>query len=127
VHKFTRLIDEGKPIPVYGDGTMQRDQTYCKDIVQGLVKAIDTPVGYEIFNLGESRVVELNLLISLIEEGLGKKAKREVLSEQPGDVPITYADLTKSRRILGYDPKYSFEEGLQLFLDWYRHGRPRFD
>jgi len=126
VYKFTQLIDEGKPIPVYGDGTSRRDYTYCKDIVQGVVKAVDTPVGYEIFNLGESRVVELNHMISLIEQGLGKKAKRQVLPEQPGDVPITYADLSKSRRLLGYGPKYPFEEGLRLFLEWYRHERPRF-
>jgi len=126
VYKFTQLIDEGKPIPVYGDGTARRDYTYCKDIVQGVVKAVDTPVGYEIFNLGESRVVELNHMISLIEQGLGKKAKRQVLPEQPGDVPITYADLSKSRRLLGYGPKYPFEEGLRLFLEWYRHERPTF-
>ena len=126
VYKFTQLIDEGKPIPVYGDGTSRRDYTYCKDIVQGVVKAVDTPVGYEIFNLGESRVVELNHMISLIEQGLGKKAKRQVLPEQPGDVPITYADLSKSRRLLGYGPKYPFEEGLRLFLEWYRHERPTF-
>jgi len=126
VYKFTQLIDEGKPIPVYGDGTSKRDYTYCKDIVQGVVKAIDVPVGYEVFNLGESRVVELNQMISLIEQGLGKKAKRQALPEQPGDVPVTYADLSKSRRLLGYDPKYPFEEGLRLFLEWYRHERPTF-
>ncbi|KPK65821.1 MAG: epimerase [Planctomycetes bacterium SM23_32] len=127
VYKFTQLIDQGKPIPVYGDATSRRDYTYCKDVVQGVVKAIDTPVGYEVFNLGESRVVELNRLISLIEENLGKTAKRQLLPEQPGDVPITYADLSKSRRVLGYDPQYPFEEGLRLFIEWYRHERPRFD
>ncbi len=126
VYKFTQLIDEGKPIPVYGDGTARRDYTYCKDIVQGVVKAVDLPVGYEIFNLGESQTVELDHMISLIEQGLGRKAKRQVLPEQPGDVPITYADLSKSRRLLGYEPRYPFEEGLRLFLEWYRHERPRF-
>jgi UDP-glucuronate 4-epimerase len=125
VFRFAQLIDEGKPIPVYGDGTSRRDYTYCKDIVQGIVRAIDTPVGYEVFNLGESRVVELNHMISLLEQGLGKKAKRQQMPEQPGDVAITYADLTKSRRLLGYNPQYPFEEGVRLFLEWFRHEWPR--
>ena len=126
VYKFTKLIDEGKPIPVYGDGTAKRDFTYGKDIVQGVARAIDAPVGFEVFNLGESKVVELNYVISLIEDALGKKARREVLPPQAGDVPITYADISKSRRVLGYDPQYPIEKGIQLFVDWYLNERPRF-
>ena len=127
VYKFTKLIDEGKPIPVFGDGTARRDFTYCKDIVQGVARAIDAPMGFEVFNLGESKVVELNHVISLIERALGKKARREVLPAQAGDVPITYADINKARRLLGYDPQYPIEKGIQLFVDWYLHERPRFD
>jgi UDP-glucuronate 4-epimerase len=126
VYKFTRLIDEGKPIPVYGDGTAKRDFTYCKDIVQGVARAIDAPVGFEVFNLGESKVVELNYVISLIEDALGKKAVRQTLPPQAGDVPITYADISKARRVLGYDPQYPIEKGVRLFVDWYLNERPRF-
>jgi UDP-glucuronate 4-epimerase len=126
VYKFTRLMDAGEPIPVYGDGTSKRDYTYCKDIVQGVVRAMDLNGQFEIFNLGESKVVELNYMISLLEQALGKTAKRQMLPDQPGDVPITCADLGKSRRMLGYDPKYPFEEGVRLFVEWYRHGRPEF-
>jgi len=123
-YKFTELIDHGKPIPVYGDGTSRRDFTYCKDIVQGIARAIDVPVDYEIFNLGESKVVELNYMIGLLEEALGKKAIRQTLPFQPGDVPVTHADISKARRVLGYDPKHPIEDGLKAFVEWYRHGRP---
>jgi UDP-glucuronate 4-epimerase len=126
VYKFTSLIHEGKPIPVYGDGSSKRDYTFCKDIVQGIIAAIDAEFKFEIFNLGDSRVVELQDMISLIEKALGKKAKKQMLPEQPGDVPITYADISKARRMLGYQPKYQFEEGLRIFTDWYLNERPPF-
>ncbi len=121
IHKFTRLIDEGKPIPVFGDGTTRRDYTYIEDILQGILGAIDydqTP--YEIFNLGESQTVELAKLIGLIETALGKKAVIDRQPLQPGDVPITYADITKARRLLNYQPTTPIEEGIPQFVDWYR-------
>lgn len=126
IYKFAQLIEQDKPIPVYGDGTTKRDYTYCKDIVQGIIGAINVKAQFEIVNLGESRVVALNDMISLIEKGMGKKAQRETLPMQPGDVPITNADITKARSLLGYDPKFPFEEGLRLFLEWFRDERPKF-
>ena len=106
IHKFARLITEGKPIPVFGDGTTRRDYTYIDDIIQGVRAAIDyTDTPYEVFNLGESDTVELHELISLLEESLGKKAIIDRKPMQPGDVPQTYADITKAREMLGYEPK----------------------
>jgi len=120
IHKFTRLIDTGQPVPMFGDGSSRRDYTYVDDIMQGVLNAIDQCEGYEIFNLGESRTVALIDLIRLIEEYLGKEAKIKRLPEQPGDVPITYADITKARQKLGYNPRFPLEEGLRRFVEWYQ-------
>jgi UDP-glucuronate 4-epimerase len=125
IHKFTRLIDQGKPVPMFGDGSTKRDYTYIDDIVDGVMKAIDFNAPYGIFNLGESQTTELRELIGLIEKNLGKKAVIEQLPDQPGDVPITYADITKSRRVLGYDPKTKAEEGVRKFVEWYKENRAR--
>lgn len=119
IHKFTRLIDQGKPIELYGDGTSKRDYTYVTDIVDGVTNAVKKRFDFEIFNLGESKTVELRHLISLIEENLGKKAKVKRMPEQEGDVPATFADISKSKRLLGYDPKVGVEEGVKRFVDWY--------
>jgi UDP-glucuronate 4-epimerase len=120
IHKFARLIHDGERIPLYGDGTSQRDYTYIDDIIEGIMGAVRNLHGYGIFNLGESQTVPLRKLISLIEEALGKKAHVEELPDQPGDVPITYADITKARRLLGYDPKVGIEEGVGRFVRWFR-------
>ncbi|AEH45085.1 NAD-dependent epimerase/dehydratase [Thermodesulfatator indicus DSM 15286] len=120
IHKFTRLIDEGKEIPVYGDGSSKRDYTYIDDIIQGVVAAIDKDFDYEIFNLGESQVTDLLTLIRLIEENLGKPAKIKFLPFQAGDVPITYADISKAKKILGYNPQVPIEEGIKRFISWYK-------
>ncbi|OGP92275.1 MAG: epimerase [Deltaproteobacteria bacterium RBG_16_54_18] len=120
IHKFARLLHEGKKIPLYGDGTSRRDYTYIDDIVGGIMGAIQNLKGYNIFNLGESQTTPLRDLISLIERALGKKAEVEELPEQPGDVPITYADIAKARRLLGYDPRVNIEEGVMRFVQWFR-------
>jgi UDP-glucuronate 4-epimerase len=120
IHKFTRLIHNGEKIPVFGDGTSRRDYTYIDDIIEGIMGAVQNLKGYDIFNLGESQTVPLRELISLIEQALGKKADIEELPEQPGDVPITYADITKSRRLVGYDPKVGIAEGVGRFVQWFR-------
>ncbi len=120
IHKFTKLINEGKTIPVFGDGTTKRDYTYIDDIIQGVVASINynkTP--YEIFNLGESQTVELKYLIELIEKALGKKAVIEQKSLQAGDVPITYADISKAKKILGYNPTTKIKDGIKKFTEWY--------
>ena len=119
VANFTRLIYEGKEIAVNGDGTAKRDFTYIGDILQGVAASIYKPFPYEIINLGESRVVEVNYLISLIEKNLGKKAKIKYLPPAPGDVPITYADISRAKKLLGYEPKVQIEEGIERYVKWF--------
>jgi len=120
IHKFAKLIEQDKPIPVYGDGTMMRDFTYIDDIVNGIVAAMDRCDGFNIYNLGESQPITVNDLIAEIEKALGKKAVRQSIPPQPGDVERTYADITKSVRELGYDPKTSIQTGLANFTTWLR-------
>jgi UDP-glucuronate 4-epimerase len=120
IHKFARLIEDGKPIPVYGDGSMMRDFTYIDDIIDGTVAGIKKCAGYNIYNLGESRPITLNNLIGEIEKALGKKAVIERLPLQPGDVERTYADVTKARRDLGYNPNTEISDGLKRFVEWFR-------
>lgn len=121
IHKFARLISEGKPIPVFGDGTTRRDYTFIDDIIAGVRAAIDyRDSDYEVINLGESRTVELRELISLIEKELGAKAQIDRQPLQPGDVPQTFADITKARRLLGYNPQTQIEDGIRKFVEWFR-------
>jgi len=119
IHKFTALIDKGKEIPVFGDGLSRRDYTYVDDIVDGIIRIIDKSTGYAIYNLGDSRTIGLMEMIQTIEKYLGKKAKIKKLPFQPGDVLITYADITKARTELGYEPKVLFDEGIKKFIHWY--------
>lgn len=125
IHKFARAISKGEPIEMYGDGSTRRDYTFVSDIVAGVRACIDRTLGYEIVNLGESNTVELKYLIALIEKNVGKKAIIKQLPEQPGDVPITFANISKAQRLLGYEPKVPIEEGIKQFVKWYqeRHGR----
>lgn len=121
IHKFTRLIAQGRPIPVYGDGSSRRDYTYIDDIVSGIMAAIRFEGSqFEVFNLGESRTVELLPLIRMLEEALGMRAAVDWQPPQPGDLPITHADITKARRLLGYAPATSIGEGLRRFVEWFR-------
>ena len=121
IHKFARLISEGKPIPVFGDGTTRRDYTYIDDIIAGVRAAIDYEASmYETINLGESRTVELRELIALLEKELGVPALIDRQPMQPGDVPQTYANIEKARRLLGYDPRTEIEKGLRRFIAWFR-------
>ncbi|HET9713939.1 MAG TPA: GDP-mannose 4,6-dehydratase, partial [Pyrinomonadaceae bacterium] len=125
IHKFAKLITERKPIPVFGDGTTRRDYTYVDDIIDGVMAAIDYDQSdYEVFNLGESRTVELNELISLLEKELDMPATIDRQPSQPGDVPQTFADISKARALLGYDPKTQIEEGLHRFVEWFRMANP---
>jgi UDP-glucuronate 4-epimerase len=120
IHKFSRLIEQGKPIPVYGDGTMMRDFTYIGDIINGVITSMQKCIGFNIYNLGESRPIAVNDLICEIEKALGKKAIKEYLPSQPGDVERTYADVSKAVRELGYNPATPIEEGLARFVEWLR-------
>jgi UDP-glucuronate 4-epimerase len=136
IHKFAKLIEQNKPIPIYGDGTMMRDFTYIDDIIDGTVAAMDTCgvvtarlgpgvvpekcTGFNIYNLGESRPVSVNDLVVEIENALGKKAVKEYLPPQPGDVERTYADVTKAVRDLNYKPSTTIQAGLAKFITWLR-------
>ncbi len=123
-YRFTRQICEGEPINVFNHGLMKRDFTYIDDIVAGTIAAIDLGAACEIFNLGNHCPISLIYLIQLLEEGLQKKAVRNMLPMQPGEVTETYADIEKSQRMLGFRPAVSLEEGILKFLQWYRsyHG-----
>ncbi|HJT67032.1 MAG TPA: GDP-mannose 4,6-dehydratase [Pyrinomonadaceae bacterium] len=121
IHKFAKLISEHKPIPVFGDGTTRRDYTYVDDIIDGVMAAIAYDRSdYEVFNLGEARTVELNELIALLEKELGTKATIDRQPPQPGDVPQTFADISKARARLGYNPQTQIEDGLHRFVEWFR-------
>jgi UDP-glucuronate 4-epimerase len=120
IHKFARLISQHQPIPVFGDGTTSRDYTFIDDIIAGVRASIDySGSDYEVINLGESRTVELRELISLIEKELGTTAKIDRQPLQPGDVPQTFADITKARCLLGYNPQTQIEEGIHRFVEWF--------
>jgi UDP-glucuronate 4-epimerase len=124
IHKFTALIEAGRPIPVYGDGSMGRDYTYVDDIVAGVMASLEyspeAKVPFEVFNLGNCHPVRLTELIALLEAATGKKALQNHLPDQPGDVPITWANIDKAKRLLGYSPQTSMEQGLRNFVAWYR-------
>ena len=124
IRKFATLISEGKPIPVFGDGSTRRDYTYIDDIISGVRAAIDFDGGmHEIFNLGESQTVELSRLIQLLEQNLDTHAVIDRQPMQPGDVPQTYADITKAKELLGYDPQTRIEEGIKKFVEWFVSSR----
>jgi UDP-glucuronate 4-epimerase len=120
IHQFTRRIYAGEPIDQYGDGSTRRDYTYIDDVIQGTVAALNYhgPM-YDVFNLGESQTIQLQDLISAIENAAGKTARINRLPEQPGDMPLTYADISKARKLLGYNPKTKLSEGLSKFIDWF--------
>lgn len=120
IHKFTRLIEAGRPIPLFGDGSMMRDFTYIDDIMAGTLAAIDRCQGYHVYNLGESTPISVSDLIAAIENALGKKATVNRLPRQPGDVDRTCADVTRARADLGYEPSTDLPTGLARFVDWFR-------
>jgi UDP-glucuronate 4-epimerase len=123
IHKFTRRICEGRPIPFFGDGSTARDYTYIDDIIQGVLAAIDRPFPFEVFNLGESTTISLKELIRHIERETGRVAQLDILPTQPGDVQITYADISKAKRLLGYEPVVSIDRGIKMFVEWYKAGK----
>jgi UDP-glucuronate 4-epimerase len=124
IHKFTSLMEAGKRIPVFGDGSTGRDYTYVEDIAAGVLAAMeyqpDTRPAFDIFNLGNSHPVKLSGLIEQLEKATGKKAIRDVQPAQIGDVSITWAEISKAQRLLGYSPRTTLAEGLEKFVAWYR-------
>ncbi|MBN1155429.1 GDP-mannose 4,6-dehydratase [candidate division KSB1 bacterium] len=123
IHKFTVQIDQDRPIYIYGDGSAKRDFTFITDIIDGIVASIERCDGYNVYNLGESRVVELMYLVQLIEQGLGKRAKIIKTDPQPGDVAITYADISKAKSELDYSPSVAIERGIEKFIEWYKNNK----
>lgn len=120
IHKFAKLMHENQPITVFGDGSTSRDYTYVDDTVEGVIACTEREFGYEIINLGESQTIKLNRLIELLETEMRTKAEINYQAVQPGDVPITYANIEKAQRLLGYNPKTQIEDGIPKFVDWFR-------
>jgi UDP-glucuronate 4-epimerase len=124
IHKFAKLMQSGRPITVFGDGSTSRDYTYVEDTVDGILACTEREFGYEVINLGESQTVKLSRLIELLESALGIEAQIDRQPLQPGDVPITYANIDKARRVLGYDPQTKIEDGIPRFVEWFRQQNP---
>jgi len=120
IHKFVRLVEQGQPLPLFGDGATQRDYTYVDDILDGVLKAHDRSRGFRIYNLGESATISLRDLVGAIGRATGREPRVDWQPLQPGDVPRTFADIRRAREELGYDPRVNVEEGLRRFVAWYR-------
>jgi len=120
IRRFAKLIQKGGVLPVFGDGSMSRDYTYVTDVVSAIELALECDYPFEVFNVGNSHPVRLDYMIDTLESALGKTAMRMYLPSQPVDMPVTFASLDKSRRLLGYSPKVSFEEGIRLFVEWFK-------
>jgi len=120
IHRFTRLIDAGQQVEVYGDGRSRRDYTFVADVVDGVLRALDRPHGYRVYNLGTNRTISLIRLVELISARLERVPRIVRVPDQPGDVPLTYADISLARTELGYQPVTPLDEGIATFIDWYR-------
>ena len=128
IHAFTRRLFAGEPIPVFGDGSMERDFTYIDDVVDGVVAAVDHVMGtetFDILNLGESEPIRLSRLVSALEQVTGCEATIDRRQVPPGDVDRTFADVSRARRLLGYEPSVGIDEGLRRFVEWYRRAMLR--
>jgi len=120
IHKFTDLLARGETIPLFGDGASQRDYTFVDDIIDGVVATLDLAPPFEILNLGGAETTALSDLVQWLADELGVEPNIEYLPDQPGDVPITYADVSKANALVGYSPKVPIREGLKRFVEWYR-------
>lgn len=121
IHRFVRMVDRGEEVTLFGDGSTMRDYTYVDDIIAGFEAALDhREEVFQIFNLGSGQAIELKYLLKLVEEGMGRRAKTKSLPTQPGEVPITFAKISKAKTLLGYQPKIGIQQGIQLFIQWYR-------
>jgi UDP-glucuronate 4-epimerase len=120
IRKFAHLMEKGEEVPIFGDGSMSRDYTFVNDVITGLDRALASNFKFEVFNIGNSRPLRVSYVVKVLEEALGKKARIKYFPPQPGDVALTYANLDKSRKILGYEPRVTFEEGIRQFVQWLR-------
>jgi UDP-glucuronate 4-epimerase len=130
IHRFTALVEAGEALPIFGDGSTARDYTYVDDIVAGVLAALDYKIGeraggaaFEVFNLGNSSPVRLDELVAAIEKATGRAAVRRAMPMQVGDVPITWADISRAEKMLGYKPQVPLAEGLKRFVEWFRGAR----
>ncbi len=127
IYKFTRLIYDGEKVPIYGNGLAKRDYTYIDDIVEGIIKAMNAKYDFEVFNLGSGNSVEIIEVVQIIKRIIGKPAGIVFLPEQKGDVPLTLADISKARRMIGYNPSTSISEGIEKFVDWFLKNRNSYE
>jgi len=118
IRKFARMMMEGKEIPLFGDGSLKRDYTYIDDVVDGILRALDAPGKFDVFNIGNSHPVRIDEMVDTLERALGKPARREFIPTPAGEMVLTHADLTKANQVLGYSPKVTFEEGIRRFAEW---------
>ncbi|MFZ0964934.1 MAG: SDR family NAD(P)-dependent oxidoreductase [Terriglobia bacterium] len=118
IRKFAHLIMEGEEVPIFGDGSLERDYTYIDDIVEGIVRALDFAGGFEVFNLGNSHPVRIDAMVDALAQALGKRARRKYIPTPAGEMRLTHADLTRAREALGYSPKVGFDEGIRRFAEW---------
>src|SRR3989338_8354140 len=123
IYKFTKMINEGKEIEVYGDRTSRRDYTCISDIVRGILLALEKNNGFDIINLGDNNPIMLKDVISLIENNLGKKAKIKLVEKQQGDMEVTYADISKAKKLLGWSPEIDFKQGIKIFTEWFKNNK----
>ncbi len=121
IRKFTKLIIEDKPIPMFGDGSSLRDYTYISDCIDCIVSAIDFPKDFEIINIGSGITISLKELIRILEKVTRKKISIKQFNMQPGDLPTTYADISKARKLFGYSPRVTIKEGIKRFFEWYKN------
>jgi len=117
-YKFIKSVATGGELLQFGDGSSSRDYTYVSDIVDGIIRSLDRPHGYQIYNLGNGDPVKLTEFINIVEQEIGLKAKIKVVGDQPGDVPRTCADISKAREMLGYNPSVSFQDGIRETVKW---------
>jgi UDP-glucuronate 4-epimerase len=118
IRKFAGMIMEGKEVPLFGDGSLQRDYTYIDDIVDGIVRALDAPGKFDVFNIGNSHPVRIDEMVDTLGRALGKPVRKKFIPIPTGEMILTHADLAKASQVLGYSPKVSFEEGIRRFVEW---------
>ena len=118
IRKFAGMIMEGKEVPIFGDGSLERDYTYIDDIVDGILRALDAPGKFDVYNIGNSHPVRIDEMVDTLGRALGKPVRRKFIPTPAGEMILTHADLTKARQVLGYSPKVSFEEGIRRFAEW---------
>lgn len=126
IHKFARLISDYKTIPVFGNGKTKRDYTFYSDVINAILNSLNVSFDFKILNIGNSKTIELIDVIIFLEEELKKKAKIKFLPLHPGDPFVTFSDISAARRLINYEPKFDFKEGIKIFVDWFKKNRDKY-